>query len=664
MMTMELERLLITECCRVARGMGITVVSYNQDGFILQKHPRARECLASLNRDLATYFHELRVKSFTYDPSLFAPEGATPTDEQLLELFRGVDLVSYDQNCIVPRDLYWHRRMRFLANHFYCPSQAMWYWVDPVSGEYGGQYTSAASEANSSVYNVQGVCLKRKGVRQLDLVKHLTIEDRLRHMTHDFANVVYKAGVPIGITRDPLDGVSLNIWRPVRAHNLPKARCDRAVEVFLQLANVVCGEVEVQTTHLLKTIAHVLQRPKQRVNIAFCVVGKQGCGKSLLFEQLGLHVFGDKRHYTSISNVEAEMFGNFNERIERRSLILVNEVRSTLKEKYQSALKDLITSPMHTINPKGRPPFSAENNPLIIITSNKAEPVTIEAGDRRYFLVNCTERLRGNSEFFSEFVALMSSNEGARAVYDHLMSIDLTDFLPSRIPETALKMALQPTASNPILEFLIDLAANPEEPKDIPATVLWEKYKVWACESEVATLDGASLTDTTGPENFRDFGIMTSQMTDLLAKRRTASGMMCKLLPKLLEMAKDSTGATPDHAPTPAPSPFPYISPPVAPPVATPVATPVAPPLAPPVATPPPAIPFAIPTATAPAIPLATPLPPAPTPTFEQVRERMFEFQIVAAPPPPRPTRGIVLDFTGCTTTVVEPKPKFDFSRP
>ena len=113
-------------CYKFATDRGMQLVSYNQDGFILERRPGWEACLEALNENLAPFGHELRVKAFTYDESQLAPEGSVPTDTDLIELMRDVSVVSHTQKCSFPRAEYWAKRAHFLSTRFFNRSNASW----------------------------------------------------------------------------------------------------------------------------------------------------------------------------------------------------------------------------------------------------------------------------------------------------------------------------------------------------------------------------------------------------------------------------------------------------------------------------------------------------------------------------------------------------------
>jgi Family of unknown function (DUF5906) len=647
-MTLELERLLIRHCMVKARELGATVVSYNQDGFILRRHA-AQAALRALNEDLAPLFHELRVKPFSFDERLLAPEGAVPDDDQLIELFEGLKMFSVEQKCLIPRDAYWRVRTRFLKDHFQHRVTGDWHHINESTG---GMTTQDILE----VEKVWGRDLNRVGATSHDgaphkfsFINYLTYEDRFLSSTSSFHSVAFQSDVPPGLSWSrEMGGTILNIWRHPRAHYLPKAECPELIEMVKRVAFVVCGEVQELADHLLKTIAHRIQFPEKRINIALVVVGGQGYGKSTIFESIGHHVLGSELHFVSVNNIDS-VFGKFNGRVEHRSMMLLNESRKELRGEHANDLKNMITDPTIIINPKGRESYLAKHNTLVCITSNDDDPVNIEPGDRRYFIVKSTGALFENFEFFGRYWELVKSDAGARAFYDFLMTLDLTGFNPQKMPASSIRTALLPSSRDPIKDFLIDMARLGQ--KTYQATELLGRYHAWARENEVE--------DDLNPTKF---GRALTQIPHLVEKGKVGGVMVYTLQPALLALAGpavvDTTTPSPSLFAAVPSTPLPPAPPTHPKPVAPPLATPVAPPLATPLATPPPAIP----TATAPAIPFA--IHPAttfatafPTPTVS-----VWDTPIIAAPPPRLPVsppRGMDFDYRAATT--VEATPKFAF---
>ena len=61
-----------------------------------------------------------------------------------------------------------------------------------------------------------------------------------------------------------------------------------------------------------------------------------------------------------------------------------------------------------------------------VIIHNKPDPVKLDSDDRRYAVLECSNKFYKNVEYFQEFRKYASEPGNIRAIYDHLMGIDIS----------------------------------------------------------------------------------------------------------------------------------------------------------------------------------------------------------------------------------------------
>ena len=135
----------------------------------------------------------------------------------------------------------------------------------------------------------------------------------------------------------------------------------------------------------------MIQKPAERLPIAFILKGAQGTGKSLLVDTIG-ELLG-RKHYITSSKPE-DFFGTFAEGFLNKLLVNMNECEGKDTIDFEGRLKSFITESSITINQKGIRPFQVNNYARLIITTNKQNPIKIDitSKDRRYIVFQSTNK--------------------------------------------------------------------------------------------------------------------------------------------------------------------------------------------------------------------------------------------------------------------------------
>jgi len=178
------------------------------------------------------------------------------------------------------------------------------------------------------------------------------------------------------------------------------------------------------------TLSHLIQKPHERLPIAFIIKGKQGTGKSLLLNVIG-DLIGDK-YYTSSSNVN-DFFGTFAEGFVNKLLVNMNEVEGKDTVDFEGKMKSFITESKITINQKGIRPYQINNFARLIITTNKNNPIKIDvtSKDRRYVVFETTDYFlqpKFTSSFWTKLIDYFKKPSFIAALYDDLNSANIDNY--------------------------------------------------------------------------------------------------------------------------------------------------------------------------------------------------------------------------------------------
>jgi hypothetical protein len=152
-----------------------------------------------------------------------------------------------------------------------------------------------------------------------------------------------------------------------------------------------------------------------------------------------------------------------------RQFVQIDELtrahRQETDDLVSQTIKKLTTSKTLVVNRKRDPEYTIENHANIVITSNYADCIQLDADDRRATVLKWTGKLdrRGDQPYWQKYVAWLESDEGPAALFDWLLRQDLRRFDPGAWAlETEAKNVVKDLSRSPMESWCLDLLHNPE----------------------------------------------------------------------------------------------------------------------------------------------------------------------------------------------------------
>lgn len=227
------------------------------------------------------------------------------------------------------------------------------------------------------------------------------------------------------------------------------------IEQFIDfIREIICNNDNEAFSYVIGWIASMVQNPGIKNETALVLKGLQGVGKNRFTDILCELLAGYSER--NINEIE-ELTGNFNSIVENKMLLVLNEMKNNGEDRMVNfnSLKSKITDNTIRINEKFQPRHTAENVANFIFCTNNAFPVKIEAGDRRYVVLQVSGKYKGQ---FNYFKSLM--NSCTKDFYDNLltffMNYDLSSFNVRDIPMTEAKQDIINASKSPIDQFICD----------------------------------------------------------------------------------------------------------------------------------------------------------------------------------------------------------------
>lgn len=303
-----------------------------------------------------------------------------------------------------------------------------------------------------------------------------------------------------------------NTFRPFRAEKLQPVDDDREQELVKPITNhidVLTGEHDV-TIFIIKWMASIVQRPWFRTMVAILLHGKQGAGKNTVFDFFNMYVIGEHL-CKQTADPHSDLFEKHSNGHLYKLFIQIDEVKGKDMIGNNDKLKNLITATKIRYEHKGTMTIDVPNLANLIFTTNNENPIPISFDDRRFVAIQCTDTLVNNHEYFTELHAYLKRDDVARAFYQYLMKVDISDISNFQAirPLTSYYQELQRLNLSPIDRFISWWVVNGFA-STCKANEFYSEYRQWANSRNFT----ADITGTMFGRKIKQVGGITCKKTN------------------------------------------------------------------------------------------------------------------------------------------------------
>ena len=396
----------------------------------------------------------------------------------------------------------------------------MWYWQDEGGGDAegaGGAGGGCESDMEGEEDEPPQVVYKTK-----QFIPRWFKDNNL--LTYNVVDCI-----PPSVSGEEVPNKVYNSWRGFIAETLPEvpaSEVEALVEPILEhFRSVICDTPEEVAFHLA-FFGQMVQYPGTPTQVGILYCGAQGVGKDIVTVFVADHVLGGNAALRS---------GNAGHVLGEHSVALVNKVFCVLDEAdsatmkaHACLMKDMVTGPTLSVNPKHKTAIIKRNLCNFLVTSNDRCPLQLEIGDRRYVAFACNDSQARNTAYFDGLAAHLKKPRVARAFFQYLQKIDLSGYKNFQAvrPKTALYEQLIQRNNSLFNQFLTSKClAHPgpdAQTSSTPTEILLE-MKAWAEKVGFTTECRRYNTKVLG----EDFGAMLlsaqSQAVDSVG--RSANGI-------------------------------------------------------------------------------------------------------------------------------------------
>ena len=227
----------------------------------------------------------------------------------------------------------------------------------------------------------------------------------------------------------PCDDFMLNLWNGLAAQHLPENLEPISIEPYLDHVHLLMGENKEYADYFHKLIARKVQYPGIKWEVMVYIQSIQGVGKDVMYGFLK-SILGSENTIDRSGFDKIMGFNSFH--LEGRLLVCITESDHDTFRPNASAIRDLVTNSLVTIEKKHVSTKTVINTADFIVFTNKFFSLDVTSDDRRIFAVQACGDKANRAEYFDPLRAWMGKLESIRAVYDYYMEMDVEDFVPSR----------------------------------------------------------------------------------------------------------------------------------------------------------------------------------------------------------------------------------------
>ncbi len=236
-----------------------------------------------------------------------------------------------------------------------------------------------------------------------------------------------------------------NLWNGFAVEKYDNEYCsDDDLQVILNHIKLICGcDLEVYE-YMLDWFAHLFLYPEEKIGIFPIFQGNTGTGKSMILDMIKNMIGNDKCGFTN--NAKDEIFGSFNPLMSGKIFMELAELDFLATKGLEGKFKSLITDNTISINDKGTKLRQEISYHRFIATTNNDIPIKITSNDRRILLIEGSDAMKDNIDYFNKLASLVNDKKVQKTFYNFLINRDNVFITPaeakSRLPITQVQQEL------------------------------------------------------------------------------------------------------------------------------------------------------------------------------------------------------------------------------
>jgi hypothetical protein len=202
------------------------------------------------------------------------------------------------------------------------------------------------------------------------------------------------------------------------------------ISVVKEVLRVMCNSDENVMNYVEKWVAHIIQKPYVKTEVAIVVQGQEGIGKDTFWNFIG-SILGDNEYFYSTKNPENNVFHNFNSGTEKCVLVKFEEADFKTNMANKNKLKGIITCSKETYTKKGHDGVTLDDYRNFVMTTNDDIPVVVSDSDRRFVLIHASEEKKRDTAFWKRTHDALNDVRVKASYHHYLLNLDIKGFVPN-----------------------------------------------------------------------------------------------------------------------------------------------------------------------------------------------------------------------------------------
>lgn len=198
----------------------------------------------------------------------------------------------------------------------------------------------------------------------------------------------------------------------------------------LTLVSLVCNHEVKVIEYFLNCMAHIIQKPYEKLRMCIIIQGNEGVGKDMILNFIG-KILGSG-YFFSTCSPETNVFHSFNSGTERALLVKFEEADFSTNKQNANKLKGIITKEKETYIRKGQDGIELDDYRNFIMTTNQEIPVLLENTSRRFVLIKASSDKMGDTDFWADMYSKLDTVDIQAQFHQFLLDRDITNFNAQR----------------------------------------------------------------------------------------------------------------------------------------------------------------------------------------------------------------------------------------
>lgn len=257
-----------------------------------------------------------------------------------------------------------------------------------------------------------------------------------------------------------------------------RSSSDKCKKMLWHIESVICNGNKESFKYMMGWMSHMIQKPWEKPGVAVVMRSEEkGTGKSTIADVFIKPLM--ERAMMTTSNPK-HILGSFNSHMADKILMVLEEAVFAGNPEADGILKDLITRSTITMERKHMDIIEVNSCLRLMLMTNSDWAVPVSKDERRYFVLDVSNKVCQNKEYFKALRDEMSDG-GLEQMLAYFQNYDISDFDVREVPHTeGLRNQIELSMANEdkfLMQVLADGYIEEYTTEDgIPNDVFYESY--------------------------------------------------------------------------------------------------------------------------------------------------------------------------------------------